>query len=80
MLTGSDSNISTSAEEFVACDYTGEPFSIGFGYTFFVEILNNIETESVTLELLAPERPCIVNPAGDEDDLIMLLMPMKIEE
>lgn len=80
VLTGSDSNISTSAEEFVACDYTGTPFSIGFGYTFFVEILNNIETESVTLELLAPERPCIVKPAGDEDDLIMLLMPMKIEE
>ena len=80
ILTGSDSNNATSAEEFVACDYTGAPFSIGFGYTFLVAILNNIETESVTLEMVAPERPCIVKPAGVEDDLMMLLMPMKIEE
>ena len=79
-LTGSDSNNATSAEEFVPCDYNGDPFSIGFGYTFFVEILNNIETESVTLEMMAPERPCICKPAGGEDDLLMLLMPMKIEE
>ena len=81
ILTGSDSNNATSAEEFVACDYACEPFSIGFGYTFFVEILNNIETDSVTLEMVAPERPCICKPAGVEDDsLLMLLMPMKIEE
>lgn len=81
ILTGSDSNNATSAEEFVACDYGGAPFSIGFGYTFFVEILNNIETDSVTLEMVAPERPCICKPAGVEDDsLLMLLMPMRIEE
>lgn len=82
VLTGSDSNYSTSAEEFVATDYDGTPFSIGFGYTFFVEILNNIETEKVTLEFVAPDRPCICKPEGMEesDDLLMLLMPMKIEE
>lgn len=80
VLTGSDSNFATSAEEFLPCDYDGVPFSIGFGYTYFVEILNNIETANVTLELLAPERPCVCKPEGTGDDLLMLLMPMKIEE
>ncbi|MBQ9524815.1 MAG: DNA polymerase III subunit beta [Bacteroidaceae bacterium] len=78
IITGSDSNNATSAEEFLPCDYEGAPFSIGFGYTFFVEILNGIEVESVTLELLAPERPCVIK--GVDDDLLMLLMPMKIDE
>lgn len=81
ILTGSDSNNATRAEEFVVCDYDGTPFCIGFGYTFFVEILSNIETEGVTLEMVAPERPCICTPAGtDDDNLLMLLMPMKIEQ
>ncbi|MBR1464315.1 MAG: DNA polymerase III subunit beta [Prevotella sp.] len=78
-LTGSDSGNSTSAEEYVQCEYDGAYFSIGFGYTFLVEILNTIETENVSLEFADPGRPCIVKPVGDDNSLLMLLMPMRIE-
>ena len=79
IVTGQDLNYETSGEEVVPCDYDGAPFSIGFASTIFVEILNNIDTDNVILEMLAPERPCVCKPSGVEDDLLMLLMPMKIE-
>ena len=78
-FTGNDVNNATSAEEYVPCEYDGVPFSAGFAYTNFVEILNIIETDTVCLEFVAPERPCIVSPKGSNDDLLMLLMPMKID-
>ncbi len=78
VITGKDYDNSTSAEEFVGCEYNGDSFCIGFGYTFFVDILNIAESEKIRLELVEPERPCICRPC-DNDDLLMLIMPMKIE-
>ena len=80
-LSGRDIDYGKSAEEFVPCDYEGEPFTIGFSYIFFVEMLNSIKSDSVKLEFVAPERPCICKPVGveDQEGLLMLLMPIKIE-
>lgn len=81
-LTGQDNEYSTSAEEYLTCDYNNNPISIGFACQFLIEICNIIEGESIILELADPSRPGICRPANEEngDELLMLLMPMRVEE
>ena len=54
---------------------------IGFKSVFLLEILSNITTQDVVIELADPTRAGLFLPseAGNEDeDLLMLLMPMMI--
>ena len=80
-ISSQDLDFSTSAEERLLCEYDGTPMSIGFNGPFLMEVLNCISTEDVILELADPSRPGLVTPADmdEEENLIMLLMPMLIK-
>ncbi len=55
--------------------------AIGFRAAFVLEILSNIESENMVLELSDPTRPGLFLPYENEDkdeDLLMLLMPMMV--
>ncbi|MDR2622603.1 MAG: DNA polymerase III subunit beta [Dysgonamonadaceae bacterium] len=82
VISTQDIDYSTSAEEKIACVYDGEPLSIGFKGTYLIEILNNIPSPEVILELADPARAGLMLPAENEDneDLLMLLMPMMLNE
>jgi len=73
---------STSAEETVACVYEGEEIRIGFKGTYLIEILNNIPSSEVVIQLADPSRPGLMLPAENEtdEDLLMLLMPMMLND
>lgn len=81
-LTGQDNEYATSAEEFLTCEYTNNPISIGFSCQFLIEICNILDCENIILELADPSRPGLVRPAqeNDNEELIMLLMPMRVED
>ncbi len=81
-LTGQDTDYSTSGEEYLSCDYNNNNIAIGFSCQFLIEICNILESESVILELADPSRPGIVMPADEsaDDELLMLLMPMRVED
>lgn len=81
-LTGQDNEYSTSAEEFLACEYDNTPISIGFSCQFLIEICNILDSENIILELADPSRPGLVRPAQEKEneELIMLLMPMRVED
>lgn len=81
-ITAQDIDYSTSAEETVACVYEGEPISIGFKGTFLIEILSNIPSTEVALLLADPTRAGLMLPAENEadEDLLMLLMPMMLND
>jgi DNA polymerase-3 subunit beta len=54
---------------------------IGFKSLFLVEILSNISSSDVVLELSDPTRAGLILPAvkdNDQEDVLMLLMPMMI--
>ncbi|MDR0538810.1 MAG: DNA polymerase III subunit beta [Tannerellaceae bacterium] len=82
IVSAQDLDFSTSAEEQVACFYDGEELNIGFKATFLIEILSNIASESVNLELADPSRAGIVVPTEDaeQENLLMLLMPMMLND
>ena len=80
-LTAQDLDFSVSAQESLPCDYEGENIVIGFKSTFLIEILSNLETQTVLIELADLTRAGVFKPVYDEqpaNDTLMLLMPMMI--
>jgi DNA polymerase-3 subunit beta len=80
-ISAQDIDFSTSAEETVACIYEGDSMDIGFKGTLLIEILNNIPSEEVVLELADPARAGLILPVENEEneDLLTLLMPITLE-
>lgn len=81
VISAQDMDYSMSGHETLTCQYEGESMAIGFKSPFVLEILSNIESENVVLELSDPTRPGLFLPFENEDkeeDLLMLLMPMMV--
>ncbi|MDP4277790.1 MAG: DNA polymerase III subunit beta [Bacteroidota bacterium] len=81
-LTSQDIDFSTSAEETIACQYEGDAITIGFKAQFFIDIVSSLETQDIVLELADPSRAGLFLPFINEpdEDLLMLLMPMLIND
>jgi DNA polymerase-3 subunit beta len=80
-ISAQDIDFSISAYERLNCQYEGEDMEIGFKSTFLVEILSNLSSSDVILELSDPTRAGILLPAesgNESEDVLMLLMPMMI--
>ena len=80
-LTAQDIDFSVSANETIACSYDGQPITIGFKSTFLVEILSNMDTPTVVVELADSTRAGVFKPVYDDKQTsatLMLLMPMMI--
>ncbi len=82
VISAQDIDFSTSAEESLACQYEGNPMSIGFKSTFLIDILNNIVADEVIVKLADPSRAGVIVPVEQEEneDLLMLLMPMMLND
>jgi DNA polymerase III subunit beta len=81
VVSAQDIDFSISAVEKLSCEYEGDEIEIGFKSTFMQEILTNISTGNVQVELSDPTRAGLLLPAETEDedeDMLMLLMPMMI--
>ena len=81
-ISAQDIDFSASAEETQTCQYDGNDMSIGFKSTFLLDILNNISAEEVVIELADPSRAGVIIPVEQEEkeDLLMLLMPMMLND
>ena len=77
-----DIDFSTFAEEKVACQYTATPFDIGFKATCLIEILSNIASDNVVLQLADPSRAGVLVPDENKEneDLLMLLVPLTLND
>jgi DNA polymerase-3 subunit beta len=80
-VSAQDIDFSISAYERLNCQYEGEDMEIGFKSTFLIEILSNLSSGDVLVELSDPTRAGIMLPAvseNEDEDVLMLLMPMMI--
>ena len=77
-----DIDFSMSAEEALLCDYQGSPINIGFKGQYLLELLNNLESEEITIRMSDPSRPGVVTPSqqAEGEDVLMLLMPMVLND
>ncbi len=81
IISAEDLDFSNAAKEELTCAYEGEDIEIGFNSRFLLEMVNNVDTESLVLELSAPNRAGILLPEGGEDegeDILMLVMPVML--
>lgn len=75
-----DLDMSNEAVERLGCDYSGEDMEIGFNSKLLIEMLQNISTPNIVIELSTPSRAGIILPSQnmDDEELLMLIMPMMI--
>ena len=80
-VSAQDIDFSISAHETLPVQYDGEEMEIGFKSTFLIEILSNLNTADVLMELSDPSKAGIFYPHSSEDEneeILMLLMPMML--
>ncbi|NQU86109.1 MAG: DNA polymerase III subunit beta [Mariniphaga sp.] len=81
VVSAQDIDFSISAVERLNCQYEGDAMEIGFKSTFLQEILSNISSSDIKVELSDPTRAGLLLPEKndeEEEDVLMLLMPMMI--
>ncbi len=80
-ISAEDIDYSNKAEERLTCSYTGDDMQIGFNSRFLIEMLNNLNSDEVTLEMSLPNRAGILTPSDGLDDgehITMLVMPVML--
>lgn len=82
VVSSEDLEFSNNANEKLPCQYEGEPMEIGFNAKFLAEMVSNIETEQILIELSHPSRAGIIFPVDEEghntEDILMLVMPVTL--
>ena len=83
-VSAEDVEFSNKAREVIPCHYEGEAMEIGFNAKFLTEMIGNLESEQVLVELSHPSRAGIIFPYFEEadnerkEDILMLVMPVML--
>jgi len=80
-ISAEDLDFSNKAEERLTCDYQGDDIQIGFNSRFLLEMLNNLESSEIKLEMSLPNRAGILKPTSgnaDGESITMLVMPVML--
>ena len=79
-LSAEDIDFANEANERLTCNYAGEDLEIGFNSRFLMEMLNNLESNEVRLEMSAPNRAGLLMPSEsvEHEDILMLVMPVML--
>jgi DNA polymerase-3 subunit beta len=81
-ISAEDLDYSNEANERLSCQYTGEDLEIGFNARFLIDMLSNLESEEISLEMSAPNRAGIITPVKDssekDEEILMLVMPVML--
>ncbi len=79
-LQGRDADFANEATEQLTCTFEGEPMKIAFNAKFLQEMLNALESETITMRFSEPNRAAIMTPSEEEDneETLMLVMPVMV--
>jgi DNA polymerase-3 subunit beta len=80
-ISAEDVDYSNKAEERLTCGYQGDDMQIGFNSRFLTEMLGNLSSDEVSLEMSLPNRAGILTPADgleDGEHITMLVMPVML--
>jgi len=80
-ISAEDLDFANEAQERLTCTYAGDDMEIGFNSRFIQEMLSNLDSENVNVEMSAPNRAGIitqVEPSEEAEDILMLVMPVML--
>jgi DNA polymerase-3 subunit beta len=83
MISAEDVDYSNEAKERLTCNYEGEDMEIGFNSRFMIEMINNVESEEIRIEMSQPNRAGILLPVEKEnsdENILMLVMPVMLNQ
>jgi DNA polymerase-3 subunit beta len=83
LLSAEDIDFSNEARERLTCDYEGTDMEIGFSSRFLQDMLSNLHTEQIRIEMSEPNRAGILRPVDNEneaEDILMLVMPVMLNQ
>ncbi|MFK7900794.1 MAG: DNA polymerase III subunit beta [Cyclobacteriaceae bacterium] len=80
VISAEDLDFSNEANERLTCEFEGEDIEIGFNGKFMLEMLNNITTPKIVMELSEPNRAGLILPETNDEneDVLMLVMPVML--
>jgi len=65
-ISAEDIDYANKADERLKCSYEGNDMQIGFNSRFLIEMLNNLNSENVMVEMSLPNRAGILTPSLNE--------------
>jgi len=80
-ISAEDIDFSNKADERLNCDYQGDDMQIGFNSRFLSEMLSNLSSNEVLIEMSLPNRAGILTPIDGTDEgeeITMLVMPVML--
>ena len=79
-ISAEDLDFSNEANERLSCEHDGEDIEIGFNARFLIEMLSNLESKEIELQLSASNKAGLIIPKekGDTEDILMLVMPVML--
>jgi DNA polymerase-3 subunit beta len=80
-ISAEDIDYSNKAEERLTCSFQGDDMQIGFNARFLTEMLSNLSSDEIQLELSLPNRAGIITPVDgleEGEQVTMLVMPVML--
>ena len=80
-ISAEDIDYSNKAEERLTCSFQGDDMQIGFNARFLTEMLSNLSSDEIQLELSLPNRAGIITPVdglNEGEQVTMLVMPVML--
>ena len=80
-ISAEDLDYSNKAEERLICDFQGDDMQIGFNSRFLIEMLSNLESNEILIEMSLPNRAGILTPIDgveEGEQITMLVMPVML--
>jgi DNA polymerase-3 subunit beta len=81
-VSAEDLDFSNEANERLSCEHEGEDIEIGFNARFLIEMVSNLDTDQVKLNMTAPNKAGVLLPAEKDqsEDILMLVMPVMLNQ
>ncbi len=81
-VSAEDLDFSNEANERLSCEHEGEDIEIGFNARFMVEMLSNLDTDQIKLNMSAPNKAGVILPVEKDknEDILMLVMPVMLNQ
>ncbi len=82
-ISAEDLDFSNKADERLQCSYEGDDMQIGFNSRFLSEMLSNLNSNEVLLEMSLPNRAGILTPIDgleDGENITLLVMPVMLND
>ncbi len=80
-ISAEDLDYANKADERLSCDYQGDDMQIGFNSRFLSEMLTNLDSKDISIEMSLPNRAGVLTPIDGTDEgeqISMLVMPVML--